>query len=48
MKFRKVTALLLVLCMMISLSISAFAASDAIASGTITDSTIKWELDRKG
>lgn len=48
MKFRKVTALLLVLCMMLSLSISAFAASDAIASGTITDSTIKWELDSKG
>ena len=34
--------------MMLSLSISAFAASDAIASGTITDSTIKWELDSKG
>ena len=48
MKFRKITALLLVLCMMLSLSISAFAASDAIASGTITDSTIKWELDSKG
>ena len=48
MKFRKITALLLVLCMMLSLRISAFAASDAIASGTITDSTIKWELDSKG
>ena len=48
MKFRKVTALLLVLCMMLSLSISAFAASDTIASGTIPDSKIKWELDSHG
>ena len=48
MKFRKITALLLVLCMMLSLSISAFAASDTIASGTIPDSKIKWELDSHG
>ena len=48
MKTRKLTALLLVLCMMLSLSISAFAASDTIASGTIPDSKIKWELDSHG
>ena len=48
MKFRKITALLLALCMMLSLSISAFAASDTIASGTIPDSKITWELDSKG
>ena len=48
MKFRKITALLLTLCMMLSLSISAFAASDTIASGTIPDSKITWELDGKG
>ena len=48
MKFRKITALLLALCMMLSLSISAFAASDTIASGTIPDSNIKWELDSHG
>ena len=48
MKFRKITALLLVLCMMLSLSISVFAASDTVASGTISDSKIKWELDSHG
>ena len=48
MKFRKITALLLVLCMAFSLSISAFAASDTIASGTILDTKIKWELDSHG
>ena len=48
MKFRKITALLLVLCMMLSLSISAFAASDTITSGTILDTKIKWELDSHG
>ena len=48
MKFRKITALLLALCMMLSLSISAFAASDTIASGTILDTKIKWELDSHG
>ena len=48
MKFRKITALLLVLCMMLSLSISVFAASDTVASGTILDSKIKWELDSHG
>lgn len=48
MKFRKITALLLVLCMMLSLSISAFAADDVIASGTISDSKIRWELDSRG
>ena len=44
MKMRKFAALMLTLCMMLSLSISAFAASDTIASGTIPDSKIKWEL----
>lgn len=48
MKFRKITALLLVLCMMLSLSISAFAADDSVASGTIPDSKIKWEIDSHG
>ena len=48
MKFRKITALLLVLCMMLSLSISAFAADDSVASGTIPDTKIKWELDSHG
>ena len=48
MKFRKITALLLVLCMMLSLSISAFAADDVIASGTISDNKIRWELDSRG
>ena len=48
MKFRKITAILLVLCMMLSLSVSAFAASDTVASGTIPDSQIKWVLDSHG
>ena len=48
MKMRKFAALMLTLCMMLSLSISAFAASDTIASGTIPDSKIKWELDSHG
>ena len=48
MKTRKLTAILLALCMLLSLSISAFAADDAIASGTIQDSKITWELDGKG
>ena len=48
MKTRKLTAILLALCMLLSLSISAFAADDAIASGTIPDSKITWELDGKG
>ena len=48
MKMRKFAALMLTLCMMLSLSISAFAASDTIASGTIPDSKITWELDGKG
>ena len=48
MKTRKLTALLLALCMLLSLSISAFAADDAVASGTIPDSKIKWELDSHG
>ena len=48
MKTRKLTALLLALCMLLSLSISAFAADDAIASGTIPDSKITWKLDDKG
>ena len=34
MKTRKLTAILLALCMLLSLSISAFAADDAIASGS--------------
>ena len=48
MKMRKFAALMLTLCMMLSLSISAFAASDTIASGTIPDSKIKWEIDSHG
>ena len=48
MKFRKITARLLVLCMMLSLSISAFAADDSVASGTIPDTKIKWEIDSHG
>ena len=48
MKFRKITALLLVLCMMLSLSISAFAADDVVASGTIQNSGIRWELNGNG
>ena len=48
MKMRKIIALLLALCMLLSLSISAFAADDAIASGTIQDSKITWKLDDKG
>ena len=48
MKFRKITALLLVLSMMFALSISAFAAGDVVASGTIPDSKIKWSLDSNG
>ena len=34
--------------MMLSLSISAFAADDSVASGTIPDSKIKWEIDSHG
>ena len=34
--------------MLLSLSISAFAADDAVVSGTIPDSKITWELDGKG
>ena len=37
MKTRKLTAILLALCMLLSLSISAFAADDAVVSGTIPD-----------
>ena len=48
MKTRKFTALLLVFCLLFSLSVSAFAADDAVASGTIPDSKIVWELDSKG
>ena len=48
MKMRKFVALLLALCMLFSLSISAFAASDTVASGTIQNSGIRWELDSKG
>ncbi len=48
MKTRKFIALLLTLCMVLSLSISAFAASDTVASGTIPDSKIKWALDSHG
>ena len=46
MKMRKIIALLLALCMLLSLSISAFAADDVVASGTIPDS--KWALDSNG
>ena len=48
MKMRKMIALLLTLCMALSLSISAFAADDVIASGTIPVSKIKWEIDSHG
>ena len=48
MKTRKLTAILLALCMLLSLSISAFAADDTVASGTIQDSKITWKLDDKG
>ena len=48
MKMRKIIALLLALCMLLSLSISAFAADDVVASGTIPDSKIKWALDSNG
>ena len=48
MKMRKMIALLLTLCMILSLSISAFAADDVIASGTILDSKIKWEINSRG
>ena len=48
MKFRKITALLLALCMMLSLSISAFAADAPVAGGTIQSSGIRWSLDTRG
>ena len=48
MKTRKFVTLLLTLCMVLSLSISAFATSDTVASGTIPDSKIKWALDSHG
>ena len=48
MKFRKITALLLALCMMLSLSLSAFAADAPVAGGTIQSSGIRWSLDEKG
>ena len=48
MKMRKIIALLLALCMLLSLSISAFAADDVVASGTIPDSKIKWALNSNG
>ena len=46
--FKKLISFVLALCMMLSLSISAFAADTSIASGTIMDSTVKWELDSYG
>ena len=48
MKMRKFAALMLTLCMMLSLSISAFAADDVVASGTIQNSGIRWELNGNG
>ena len=48
MKLRKITALLLALCMMLSLSISAFAADAPVAGGTIQSSGIRWSLDTRG
>ena len=48
MKLRKITALLLALCMMLSLSISAFAAEAPVAGGTIQSSGIRWSLDARG
>ena len=46
--FKKFTAFVLVLCMVFSLSISAFAAEDSATGGTIPGSSIKWSLDSKG
>ena len=46
--FKKLISFVLALCMMLSLSISAFAADDPVASGTIMDSTVKWEFDSYG
>ena len=46
--FKKFTAFVLVLCMVFSLSISAFAAEDSAPGGTIPDRKIKWELDSHG
>ena len=48
MKLRKITALLLALCMMLSLSISAFAADNVVAGGTIQSGGIRWSLDTRG
>lgn len=46
--FKKLSSFVLALCMLLSLSISAFAADASIAGGTIMDSTVKWELDSYG
>ena len=48
MKLRKIIVLLLALCMVFSLSLSAFAADDVVASGTIQSSGIRWSLDTRG
>ena len=48
MKFQKITAFMLALCMVILLSISAFAADAPVASGTIQNSGIRWSLDTRG
>ena len=48
MKMRKFAALMLTLCMMLSLSISAFAADAPVAGGTIQNSGIRWSLDTRG
>ena len=47
MKTRKLTAILLALCMLLSLSISEFAADDDIAIGKIQDRKKTWKLDDK-
>ena len=48
MKLRKLTALLLVLCILFLMSLSAFAADAPVASGTIQSSGIRWSLDTRG
>ena len=48
MKLRKIIVLLLALCMVFSLSLSAFAADAPVASGTIQSSGIRWSLDTRG
>ena len=48
MKTRKLTALLLALCMLLSLSISAFAADDAVVSGEFRIGVVELRLREDG